>query len=265
MILHVYQLKLNHFTHNSNNLLFKIMAFGLTAAVISEFASRPFIKRALSRPRSPTAVISFYLGIDIQADSSKDSLETGSFLNDMAPFWFMGHEDYDKLCTAFTPVVRDAGEKKLISDKETDWDSVDGKLSQLILCDQLSRNCFRGADEAFKYDDVALELANDLAAMSLADDANFYGSYSFFAIVAFMHSEDLKDHKLAAQVIEKAKVSCPAYEWKRQDEYLLDHTKVVERFGRYPHRNKIKGRETTKEEEEWLNSPDIPAWAKSQG
>jgi uncharacterized protein (DUF924 family) len=249
----------------NNNLLFKIMAFGLTTAAISEFASRPYILAALSSPRSPASVLSFYLGIDILADSSKDSLETGSYLNDMAPFWFMGHKEYDKLCTAFAPVVRDAGEKKLISDKETDWDSVDGKLSQLILCDQLSRNCFRGTDEAFKYDNVALEIAKNLAAISLADDANFYGSYSFFPITAFMHSEDLKDHKLAAQVIEKAKVSCPAYEWTLQDEYLLDHTTVVERFGRYPHRNKIKGRDTTKEEEEWLSSPDIPSWAKSQG
>jgi len=255
-----------HSLNRNNSLHFKIMAFGLTTAVISEFASRPYIQRALSSPRSPVSVLSFYLGIDIQADSSEDtSLETGSFINDMAPFWFFGHEDYDKLCTPFIPVVRDAGEKKLIYDKVTDWNSVDGKLSQLILCDQLSRNCFRGTDEAFQYDDVALEIAKNLSASSVADDANFHGSYSIFLILALMHSEDLKDHQLAAQVIEKAKISCPAFEWKIQDEFLLDHTTVIERFGRYPHRNKKKGRETTKEEEEWLNSPDVPSWAKSQG
>lgn len=183
----------------------------------------------------------------------------------MEPFWFFGLEDYDTLCKPFIPVLRDAGKEKLISDKETNWDSIDGKLSQLILCDQLSRNCFRGFDEAFAYDNISLGIANDLAASALSDDTDFYGSYTIFLALAFMHSEDLEDHKLGLQVLEKANVTCPTVEWKTTESFLLSHTEVVERFGRYPHRNNQKGRETTKNEEEWLNSPDMPMWAKSQG
>jgi|AntRauTorckE5430_2_1112549.scaffolds.fasta_scaffold01626_2 uncharacterized protein (DUF924 family) len=241
------------------------MAFGLTAAIVSEFAARPFIQRALTSPRSPASVLSFFLGIDfLEAESSKDILN-GSFIKDMEPYWFSGIDDFDTLCKHFTPVVRDAGEKSLISDKEIIWDSIDGKLSQLILCDQLSRNCFRGSDEAFAYDHISLEIANDLAASALSDDVDFYGSYTIFLALAFMHSEDLKDHKLGLQVLEKAMVTCPKIDWKYTEGFLLNHTEVIERFGRFPHRNKKKGRDTTKEEEEWLNSPDAPMWAKSQG
>jgi Uncharacterized protein conserved in bacteria len=193
----------------------------------------------------------------------------------MQPFWFVGNEHFDTLCHSFSNVVRDAGKRELLSKRQdleapTDgvscgWDSVNGKLSQLILCDQLARNCFRGTDEAFAYDHVALELAKDLATIALSDDSDFYGSYTFFLVLAFMHSEELEDHKMGLLVLEKAKVTCPLVGWDQTEAYLLQHTKVIEKFGRYPHRNKKLNRNTTPQEEEWLRSPDLPSWAKSQG
>jgi len=79
----------------------------------------------------------------------------------MQTFWFGGCPEYDELCKSFCPVIRAVGDKEL---PDKFWNtSVDGKMSQLILCDQLSRNCFRGADEAFAYDECSLEIARNLA------------------------------------------------------------------------------------------------------
>jgi len=212
---------------------------------------------------SPTGYIQ---GFDVQSQSAKDILTEGSFIEPMQPFWFVGSSDYDELCKNFMPLVRDAGNKALQSNDEANWESTTGKVSQLILCDQLSRNCFRGTEEAFKYDEISLEIAKDLAAIALSDDPSFHGSYTVFLALAFMHSETLDDHKLGLKCLEKAKITCPTFGgWDNTKGFLLQHTKVIEQFGRYPHRNTKKGRETTKEEEKWLNSPDLPAWAKSQG
>ena len=185
-------------------------------------------------------------------------------MKEMQPFWFSGLADYDQLCQKFIPVVRDAGKGLLQTDDEHNWDEVDGKLAKLILCDQISRNAFRGTDEAFEYDDISLGIARDLASIALSEDPSFYGSYTMFIVLALMHAENLEDHKLADQCIERAILTCPGIAWDEMRGFLLQHTKVIELFGRYPHRNVKKGRESTKEEKDWLNSDDVPMWAKSE-
>lgn len=199
------------------------------------------------------------------SDKKEEILTSGSFVKEMQPLWFSGGPDFDKLCQKFSPVVRDAGKGILVTDDENNWDDVDGKLAQLILCDQLSRNSFRGSDEAFAYDDVSLDIARDLGSMALSDEPSFYGSYTLFLVLALMHAESLEDHKLGDKCIDKAIVTCPGIEWNNMRGFLLQHTKVIERFGRYPHRNAKKGRVSTKEEIDWLQSDDVPGWAKSQG
>jgi uncharacterized protein (DUF924 family) len=106
-----------------------------------------------------------------------------------------------------------------------------------------------------------------LAAKSLSDEPSFFASYNFFIVVALTHSENLEDHKLAVQCIDKAKLACCSggIPWELTREKLLEHTEVIDLFGRYPHRNKKKGRESTKEEVDWLKSENVPDWAKSQG
>ena len=83
-----------------------------------------------------------------------------------------------------------------------------------------------------------------------------------------MHSESLSDHELGIEVLEYAKASTPDYmsdQWKNQEEYLANHKAVVDRFGRYPHRNKSLGRESTEEEQAWLDDTEnLPGWARSQ-
>jgi uncharacterized protein (DUF924 family) len=198
----------------------------------------------------------------------------------MTKFWFRGCPEYDELCQPFGQVIRDIPGKTDVLPDDSPWKiTVDGQMAQLILCDQLTRNCFRGQDEAFMYDDIALDIARFLTHSVVLPDSceedetkprlsgEFYPPYATFLVLAFMHSESLADHELGLQVVEWAQKASPPHLsqwWKNHSDHLLEHKKVIDRFGRYPHRNAKKNRTSTKEELEWLNSDELPRWAKSQ-
>mmetsp|Transcript_20723 Transcript_20723/g.34286 ORF Transcript_20723/g.34286 Transcript_20723/m.34286 type:complete len:254 (-) Transcript_20723:123-884(-) len=252
------------------------MGFGaaLTAASVAEYVAQPFIRKALLNPRNPKSVLGFFLGIDYDSILAEKELQSGNFMTIMSPFWFGGHVDYDGHCSAFKSLIQEAGRKELCN--EECWTStVNGQVAQLILCDQLSRNVFRGSDEAFAYDETSLDITKLLASDSVFSsssssslDGIFYPAYSTFMVTALMHSEDLADHKLCLEILDWAKDESPQElqkRWDGQMSFLLGHTEVLERFGRYPHRNANKGRESTKAELEWLaNVEELPGWAKSQ-
>ena len=272
--------------HTPDRLDATAMGFALTASDVAEYAAKPFVRAALAQPRSPSSVLSFFLGVDIAASESEKvgaaaraQLSSGEFLRRMAPFWFAGHDDYDRLCVnSFRSLVREAGKKEL----EGDWTStVNGQMAQLVLCDQLSRNTFRGSDEAYAYDETALDIAKLLASevifpensvsnsSSLQLQGTFYPSYCAFTLTTLMHSEDRNDHALCLSIFDWAIAETPSSLkeewWDIQMGSFLEHTTVLDRFGRYPHRNAKKGRENTKEEEAWLSNVDeLPGWAKSQ-
>jgi len=195
----------------------------------------------------------------------------------MKDFWFGGGPEYDKLCQPFADAVRAAGKKQLNDDS---WClTIDGLMAQLLLCDQLARNIFRGTQEAFLYDDVAVDIARRLTSsyltmeesqQSAADlKGEFYPPYVYFIGVALMHSESLQDHENCMKLIHYAKKEAPDDRLKQCFDdnlgYELDHKRVIERFGRYPHRNALKGRTSTPAEEEWLaDTENLAAWASSQ-
>jgi len=255
---------------------------GPTATMVAEFAALPFIRAALLLPHHPSSVLSFFLGFDCSNASSPSSIKTefeqGDFLIKMAPYWFMGPKEYDQLCKPFSNVIRESGKFELVHDEE--WHAtVNGQLAQLILCDQLSRNCFRGTDEAYAYDDAALQFARRLThgcilptTTTLVQNSPLtgvlYPSCWTFCITAMMHSEDINDHETALAILEQALQTTPdklQTWWTLQKKSLLEHTVVVKEFGRYPHRNAKKGRESTPVENEWLANVDaLPGWAKSQ-
>lgn len=86
-----------------------------------------------------------------------------------------------------------------------------------------------------------------------------------FFVMPLMHSESLEDHDMiAGKIMEAAKTLPEDHMLNGTLKFELDHRAVLEKFGRYPHRNRALGRETTAEEAEWLASKDCPGWAKSQ-
>lgn len=254
------------------------MAFGLSSAMVAEFAARPFIQAALAQqPRiNPTGVMSFFLGVDYsKPEQAAVELESGEFIDKMQSFWFAGHADYDSLCqTNFKTLIREVAAGTPESPLGTEWtDTVNGQMAQLILFDQLSRNVFRGSEEAFAYDDKGLDVAKNLVqefVFSHDEDCTlqgtFYPTYAIFPVTCLMHSEDPTDHEMFLKVIDWAQERTNLDDWwKGQRAFGLDHTRVLDEFGRYPHRNIKKGRESTPKELEWLaNTDELPGWAASQ-
>jgi uncharacterized protein (DUF924 family) len=82
-------------------------------------------------------------------------------MEEMLPMWYGGGKEYDGLCQNFHNVIRTASKRELL---QQDWHStVDGKMAQIVLCDQLARNTFRGTPDAFAGDETAMVIARELS------------------------------------------------------------------------------------------------------
>ena len=125
-----------------------------------------------------------------------------------------------------------------------DWaQDADGALALLILLDQFPRNCFRGTPQMFESDTKALAIARK--AVDAGFDMQVDEALRNFFYLPFMHSEQLADQDLAVELTRKL-----------GDEplrYAILHRDIIERFGRFPHRNAALGRSTTPEEQRFLD------------
>lgn len=123
----------------------------------------------------------------------------------------------------------------------------DGRLAEIIILDQFSRNMFRDDPRAFAQDDMALVLAQELLATGMVHE--FSPVRRAFAYMPFMHSESAVIHKLAHALFSEAGL-------EDQLKYEIMHKAIIDRFGRYPHRNKVLGRESTAAELAFLQEPN---------
>jgi uncharacterized protein (DUF924 family) len=200
----------------------------------------------------------------------------------MFPYWYGSCLEYDTLCQNFQETVRTVGSGAM--DDQDEWNqTVDGKMAQIVLFDQLARNAFRGKDEAFAYDAKALGIARDMCKGLIQSKEQqqqqqftipglsgiVYIPYLQFINSPLMHSESLEDHELCVEVLDYTIDVVPddfKDYFRNTKIHEIDHKVVIEKFGRYPHRNNKLGRDSTPEELEWLSNEDeLPAWAKSQG
>jgi len=123
----------------------------------------------------------------------------------------------------------------------------DGRLAEVIVLDQFSRNLYRDTPLAFAYDGIALVLAQEAIALGADQEVAF--EHRNFFYMPFMHSESALIHEKAVELFSK-----PGAEYSY--EFELKHKAIIDRFGRYPHRNAILGRDSTAEEIEFLKQPD---------
>jgi uncharacterized protein (DUF924 family) len=157
--------------------------------------------------------------------------------------WFIKSHSLDQtLIERFGAVHKAAAKGDLTHWRET----IQGRLSEIIVLDQFSRNMFRDSAKAFAQDALALELAK--AAVVTGQDRNLTIPERAFLYMPFMHSENLKDHEQAVELFGQ-----PGLE--TQLAFELRHKKIIEKFGRYPHRNNFLGRASTAEEFEFLKLP----------
>ncbi|MGZ3254279.1 MAG: DUF924 family protein [Burkholderiaceae bacterium] len=121
-----------------------------------------------------------------------------------------------------------------------------GRLAEIIVLDQFSRNIYRNTPAAFAQDPMALVLSQE--AVGAGIHTLLAPKECAFLLMPYMHSESRKIHVIAEELYRGF---APADNL----DFELRHKAIIDRFGRYPHRNLILGRESTTEEIEFLKKP----------
>lgn len=118
-----------------------------------------------------------------------------------------------------------------------------GRLAEIILIDQFSRNIYRDDPKAYASDGMALVLAQETIRGN--HHQNFEIRHKQFLYMPFMHSESKVIHESAVKLFSE-------YGLENNLKYEMEHKSLIDRFGRYPERNKILGRLNTPDEEIYL-------------
>ncbi|GJP39143.1 hypothetical protein CLOM_g23538 [Closterium sp. NIES-68] len=165
------------------------------------------------------------------------------------PLWFRKDADVDAFISArFAPLIPLAASGQLAG-----WeDTPRGALALVVLLDQFTRNSFRGSPDSFAQD----VLARDVAKRAIAKGFNtqFHLRIRSFFYMPFMHSEDLPDQDLCVQLFLQSVAEAPEGPLKESlaqwVQFAHKHRDIIVKFGRFPHRNEVLGRESTAEEVE---------------
>lgn len=158
-------------------------------------------------------------------------------------FWFAKSADFDEAVRRrFAGLWYEAAQGELSTWRGT----LHGRLAEIILLDQFSRNLWRGSPKAFAQDGMALVLAQEAAKQD--GFAAMQEAERNFMLLPLMHSESRAVHEQAVPLFER-------YGGAATLDFELKHKAIIDRFGRYPHRNAVLGRETTAEEAEFLTQP----------
>ncbi len=168
--------------------------------------------------------------------------------------WFNGGEAVDNL-------IRQRFEEQIEPAHRGDYDrllqSPKGVLALIIMLDQFPRNIYRGTPRAFAYDGRALSLALD--GISLGLDETLEARERVFYYLPLEHSEDIRvqDRSVEryARLVTQVWSEEDRTEFRNYLEYAWKHYAIIKRFGRYPHRNEILGRKSSKEERAFLKEP----------
>ena len=157
--------------------------------------------------------------------------------------WWRQSDEFDhQVAARFGAVHRQALQCELYA-----WRAAPlGRLAEIIVLDQFSRNIYRGTAQAFAADPLALALAQEAVAAQAA--AVLEPGKRAFLYMPFMHSESREIHKIAVKLFaEEGLGSNLDFEHK--------HKAIIDCFGRYPHRNALLGRASSDEEIEFLKTP----------
>jgi uncharacterized protein (DUF924 family) len=121
-----------------------------------------------------------------------------------------------------------------------------GRLAEIVVLDQFSRNIYRDTPDAFAQDAQALTLAQEMVASG--QDQSLSVEHRGFAYMPYMHSESHLIHGHAVRLFAQPGMEATLV-------FEMRHKAIIERFGRYPHRNAILGRLSTTEEQAFLDQP----------
>ena len=158
-------------------------------------------------------------------------------------FWFKKNDDFDAaIQDRFGKTVTGA-----LAGRLDHWaNDADGCLALIVILDQFTRNMFRHSAQAFLGDEMALALSLRCVERTYLDADE--PSYCQFMLMPMMHSEDIGIQNMSLPLFEK-------YTSKLTHEYAMKHRDIIARFGRFPHRNAMLGRPSSRDEDQFLIQP----------
>ncbi len=187
----------------------------------------------------------------------RDALAEPDKLPERMKFWFgdpaddpgvTGQRD-DEIRRLFEQALHQAARGEF-----EDWNEQPvGRAALIILLDQFPRNIYRGSAQAFAYDSIAR--AQCLQGLDASQDQALPPLARVFFYLPLEHSESLRDQQRCVELMRQLESDVPTD--RRQTfatftRYAIDHMKIIERFGRFPHRNRLLGRDDTPEEAAYL-------------
>lgn len=161
------------------------------------------------------------------------------------PYWFNSRPTFDRLVE---DTLLEQYHKAMTGAFDHWVEDVDGTLALCILLDQVPRNCFRGSPQAFAGDEKARQVA--AVALKGGYDLECNEDERIFLYLPFEHHENPDSQELALRLFKER---CNRAETVDAAER---HHEIIKRFGRFPHRNKALGRESTPEELAFLQEPN---------
>ena len=185
-------------------------------------------------------------------------LEQG-FPKEMSQQWF-AQQDPGKT-SPFDQEIRERFQKDIILatlGAYDDWKkTAQGKLALILLLDQFPRNIFRGTPQAFAYDKLSKEIAQN--GLQEGQDLKLSFAERLFFYLPLEHSEDLNDQKHASSLIGQLAKEVPSQlkeDFKEHYRMAIMHQKAIENYGRFPWRNSILNRKSSPKEEIYLSNPE---------
>jgi uncharacterized protein (DUF924 family) len=166
--------------------------------------------------------------------------------------WFEKDDAFDDLCRKF----HDDYECAARGEYDALMESPAGAVALVVLLDQLPRNMFRGTARAFATDAKARAVAAH--AVDTGFDKRVSAAERMFLYLPFQHSESVADQRRSVALFESLPVTAEFSAPDRDNtvDYARRHLAIIERFGRFPHRNAALGRDSTPEELAFLQGPD---------
>ncbi|KKB77747.1 membrane protein [Devosia soli] len=154
--------------------------------------------------------------------------------------WFAGKPEFDaEIAETFSQT-----HAHVAKSEAWEWRATPkGRLAEIIVLDQFSRQLFRGKPEAFAQDRMALVLAQEMVGQGL--DMRFEQPQRGFIYLPFMHAESAAIQSASVRLYE-------ALGDEDQLKFAVDHKAVIDRFGRFPFRNAALGRVSTEEERDYM-------------
>ena len=190
---------------------------------------------------TPNEVVSFWF---------RDATRSPEAFERRSPIWFNAEPAFDRECaTRFAASLDDAARGALDG-----WaDTAPGRLALVILLDQVPRNTHRGSPAAFAHD--AQAAAHCVAGIESGQDCSLHPVERIFLYMPLQHAEDLDLQRRSVARFESLAAEVDDA-WRghfiENAHYARLHRDIVERFGRFPHRNRVLGRESTEEELSYL-------------